>query len=160
MENVKYECLIPGKIKKCKLSGQDIGKLRDKLKVFFDKAVVETQVHTLPKTNKGTVKYEVLDLKLGANIQNILAEACGGSVDDIENICFDTLETVLKFVVCNRELLSEGGDTDLFVFGNKKLFFIARVHKTIEGISVYVGLSNFDLPYSVGYKHKLFTCLK
>jgi hypothetical protein len=160
MENVNYECLIPSKIKKCKLSVQGVDQIKGKIEVFFDKAVAKEQICSLPKIHNGTVKYRVLDLKLDANIQNILQEACGGSFDDIENISFDTLETVQKFVVHKRALLSKDESTDIFVVGNNKLFFIVRAHKKKGIVSLYVGLSNFDLPFSGGSKHKLFINLR
>ncbi len=160
MENRKYEYLRLVKTGEFELFNSNINKVSVKIKVSFDKAVKEKEVYALSKKHGRAIKYQVLELASFANIQHILQDACGGDIENINNIAFNSLKTVLKFIACNKQLLSEDESTDFIVFGNKKLFFIARVHKTLEGISVYVGLSNFDLPYSVECKHKLFTCLK
>lgn len=160
MENRKYEYLRLVEAGEFELFNPNTNKVSVKIKVSFDKAVKKEEVYALSKKHGRAIKYEVLELASFANIQHILQDACGGDIENIEDIAFDTIDTVLSFGACNMALLSEDESTDFIVFGNKKLFFIARVHKTLEGISVYVGLSNFDLPYSVECKHKLFTCLK
>lgn len=153
METTTYEYLKSIGKMNCILSGIDNDELIKNPKINFDLRVVKDEVYSLPKITDRLIKFEVLELVHSVNIQDILEDACRGS---IEKIAFDTLSTTVEVASLNISLLSEEGKTNLFVFGSNNNFFISRVYKTDKGVSHYVGLKNFDLPLRGGGIHRFF----
>lgn len=86
-------------------------------------------------------------------IMSIIDDACNG---EYELIAFDTLSAVLNVAKSIPHELAENGMNNLFVFGSKDNYFLARVFNTTRGIILYIGKLGYNTPLYKANKHRLF----
>lgn len=140
-------------------------------KIFYDSSLendkVEMQkISSLKDSREVVLNFRVLKVSENVNISTAIASFCR-NIDPVskdvicenipfEMIAFDNLDTVIDVAETYKEKLSKDAKTNLFVFGSKPDFYIARVQNGIKGISAYVGKKNYDLPLYARDEHHIF----
>ncbi len=140
-------------------------------RIFYDNALEKDEVEmkkisSLNHSRENILKFRILRISDNVSILNAIASFCR-NIDPVSKevfcedipfkmIAFDTLDTVIDVAETYKEMLSKDAKTNIFVFGSKPDFYIARVHNGINGISAYVGKKNFELPLYARNEHHIF----
>lgn len=148
-------------------------KREETTKIFFDNSlemdkdqVDMKKITSLKQSREPVLNFKIFKVSEDVNISTAISSLCG-NIDPnskemicenipFEMIAFDNLDTVIDVAEIYKEKLSKDAKTNIFVFGSKPDFYIARVHNGINGISAYVGKKNFELPLYARNEHHIF----